>query len=211
MKSCNYWIILVFLVVVESRRRSRNKGPDPSIMELYDRSVHIAKNDYHRSQSYPPQTSYKPDNIRYTYKYNKPKHKKRKHSSPQPMVPMKINSLNEDEILKSSKKALYITRKDYLKADWCNSEPLVQKIKLDGCISKRILNKFCYGQCNSFYIPRNLKVSSDKSAFKSCAFCKPKKFSWTMITLRCPNSQPSTKKIKIQKIKHCRCRTEILQ
>ncbi|XP_068632764.1 gremlin-2-like [Battus philenor] len=114
------------------------------------------------------------------------------------------------KILKSSKNALFVTKKEYLKEDWCKTEPLVQKIREPGCLPATVINKFCYGQCNSFYIPKGprRKDGNDERpppAFKSCSFCKPKKFSWITVTLRCPGQNPPFKRKRLQKIKQCKC------
>lgn len=116
-----------------------------------------------------------------------------------------------DSMLKSSKDALIVTKKNYLKKDWCKTEPLIQKIREPGCLSRTIVNRFCYGQCNSFYIPKNARQDMDLTAFKSCSFCKPKRFTWITISLHCPGRNPPYKKKKIQRVKQCRCISEILQ
>ncbi|XP_053696877.1 uncharacterized protein LOC128744117 [Sabethes cyaneus] len=153
-----------------------------------------------------------------------------------------------DKLLKSSKNALVVTRKEYLKKDWCKTEPLVQRIREEGCLSRTIINRFCYGQCNSFYIPKSPKrrrhhaggggangrhtghgghhggggggrreVDLDFEdedltgpAFRSCAFCKPKKFTWITVTLRCPSLVPQLRRKRIQRIKQCKCIAEPL-
>lgn len=121
------------------------------------------------------------------------------------------------DILKSSKNALVVTKKEYLQRDWCKTEPLVQKVKEEGCLTRTVINRFCYGQCNSFYIPKNPKKKNRRRvqendeedengpAFRSCAFCRPKKFAWITVTLRCPNMTPPFKKKRIQRIKQCKC------
>ncbi|XP_063699841.1 gremlin-1-like [Culicoides brevitarsis] len=137
-----------------------------------------------------------------------------------------LQAYRGDKILKSSKNALYITRKEYLKKDWCKTEPLIQRIKEEGCLTRTIINRFCYGQCNSFYIPkgpsrrrrnnaRRFKSNGDfededltGAMFKSCAFCKPKKFAWISVTLRCPSMVPQLRRKRIQRIKQCRCMAE---
>lgn len=137
-----------------------------------------------------------------------------------------LQAFRGDKILKSSKNALYITRKEYLKKDWCKTEPLIQRIKEEGCLTRTIINRFCYGQCNSFYIPkgpsrrrrnnaRRFKPNGDfededltGAMFKSCAFCKPKKFAWISVTLRCPSMVPAIRRKRIQRIKQCRCMAE---
>ncbi|XP_038823858.1 gremlin-1-like isoform X2 [Salvelinus namaycush] len=100
-------------------------------------------------------------------------------------------------------KALHVTERRYLKRDWCKTQPLKQTIHEEGCISRTIINRFCYGQCNSFYIPRH--VRREEGAFQSCSFCKPKRFTTMTFTLNCPDQQPSTKKKRIQRVKQCRC------
>ncbi|XP_049538226.1 gremlin-1-like [Anopheles darlingi] len=166
-----------------------------------------------------------------------------------------MHAYRGDKLLKSSKNALLVTRKEYLKKDWCKTEPLVQRIREEGCLSRTIVNRFCYGQCNSFYIPkspkrhprrpgghggkqnnggggggggysassssgpvsRNREVDLDFEdedltgpAFRSCAFCKPKKFTWITVTLRCPSLVPQLRRKRIQRIKQCKCIAEPL-
>uniref|UniRef100_A0A182NTM4 CTCK domain-containing protein n=1 Tax=Anopheles dirus TaxID=7168 RepID=A0A182NTM4_9DIPT len=150
-----------------------------------------------------------------------------------------LHAYRGDKLLKSSKNALLVTRKEYLKKDWCKTEPLVQRIREEGCLSRTIVNRFCYGQCNSFYIPKSPKrrrhhgkptvasysVASRREmdgtgdfededltgpAFRSCAFCKPKKFTWMTVTLRCPSLVPQLRRKRIQRIKQCKCIAEPL-
>lgn len=132
-----------------------------------------------------------------------------------------LAAYNGQKLLKSSKNALVVTKKEYLKKDWCKTEPLVQRVREEGCLTRTIINRFCYGQCNSFYIPKNPRrrrmrqplaaederddMDQNGAAFKSCSFCKPKKFMWITITLRCPSLNPPYKKKRIQRIKQCKC------
>ncbi|XP_068872090.1 gremlin-1 isoform X2 [Aphelocoma coerulescens] len=99
--------------------------------------------------------------------------------------------------------ALHITERKYLKRDWCKTQPLKQTIHEEGCNSRTIINRFCYGQCNSFYIPRH--VRKEEGSFQSCSFCKPKKFTTMTVTLNCPELQPPRKKKRITRVKECRC------
>jgi gremlin len=138
-----------------------------------------------------------------------------------------LQAYRGDKLLKSSKNALIVTRKEYLKKDWCKTEPLVQRIREEGCLSRTIINRFCYGQCNSFYIPKSPKRRRAQNnrprdsgdfededltgaAFRSCAFCKPKKFTWITVTLRCPSMVPQLRRKRIQRIKQCKCIAEPL-
>ncbi|XP_072896227.1 gremlin-1a isoform X1 [Hemitrygon akajei] len=113
------------------------------------------------------------------------------------------NRSNVDEVLESSHEALHVTERKYLKRDWCKTQPLKQTIHEEGCNSRTIINRFCYGQCNSFYIPRH--VHKEEGSFQSCSFCKPKRFTTMTVTLNCPDLQPPIKKKRIQRVKQCRC------
>ncbi|XP_043399251.1 gremlin-2 isoform X2 [Chelonia mydas] len=107
------------------------------------------------------------------------------------------------EVLASSQEALVVTERKYLKSDWCKTQPLRQTVSEEGCISRTIINRFCYGQCNSFYIPRHVK--KDEESFQSCAFCKPQKVTSFTVELECPELDPPFRLKKIQKVKQCRC------
>lgn len=110
-----------------------------------------------------------------------------------------------DEVLESSQEALHVTERRYLRLDWCKTQPVKQTIKEEGCLSRTIINRFCYGQCNSFFIPRH--IYQDGQAFKSCSACKPKTFSTVTYTLLCPGQTPSTRRKRVQRVKLCRCTT----
>ncbi|XP_040920639.1 gremlin-1a [Toxotes jaculatrix] len=110
-----------------------------------------------------------------------------------------------DEVLESSQEALHVTERRYLRLDWCKTQPLKQTIHEEGCLSRTIINRFCYGQCNSFFIPRH--IYQDGNAFESCSACKPKTFSTVTYTLFCPGQTPSTRKKRVQRVKQCRCTT----
>ncbi|XP_068906942.1 DAN domain family member 5-like isoform X1 [Tenebrio molitor] len=127
-----------------------------------------------------------------------------------------LRGFNGRKLLKSSKNALFVTKKEYLQRDWCKTEPLIQKVKEEGCLTRTVINRFCYGQCNSFYIPKNPKRRHKHSeetededqngpAFKACAFCRPSKFTWVTITLKCPSMTPPFRKKRVQRIKQCKC------
>ncbi|XP_027029421.1 gremlin-1 [Tachysurus fulvidraco] len=113
------------------------------------------------------------------------------------------SSSSAEEVLESSQEALHVTERRYLKRDWCKTQPLKQTLHEEGCVSITILNRFCYGQCNSFYIPRH--VRREEGAFQSCSFCKPRRFTTMTYTLSCPDLQPPTRKKRVQRVKQCRC------
>lgn len=108
-----------------------------------------------------------------------------------------------DKVLKSSSEEVIQSEANYLRDDWCKAYTLRQRIEEPGCISRTITNRLCYGQCNSFYIP---KQSNDyNQAFQSCSFCKPQKVAYITITLRCPGQDPPIKTRRVKRIKKCRC------
>ncbi|CAI5770603.1 gremlin-2 [Lacerta agilis] len=107
------------------------------------------------------------------------------------------------EVLASSQEALVVTERKYLKSDWCKTQALRQTVSEEGCLSRTIINRFCYGQCNSFYIPRHVK--KEEESFQSCAFCKPQKVTSFTVELECPELDPPFRLKKIQKVKQCRC------
>lgn len=115
------------------------------------------------------------------------------------------SSATVDEVLESSQEALHVTERRYLRLDWCKTQPLKQTIHEEGCLSRVIINRFCYGQCNSFYIPRH--TYQDGGVFQSCSACKPKTFSTVTYTLFCPGQTPSTRRKRVQRVKQCRCTT----
>ncbi|XP_051511873.1 gremlin-1-like [Myxocyprinus asiaticus] len=108
-----------------------------------------------------------------------------------------------DEVLNSSHEALHVMKRHYLKPEWCKTQPLNQTINEDGCQPLTITNSFCYGQCNSFYIPR--RVNQEDSVFQSCSMCKPKTFTSVTYTLLCPGQIPHKKKKRVRRIKQCHC------
>uniref|UniRef100_A0A8B9LZ20 Gremlin-1 n=1 Tax=Astyanax mexicanus TaxID=7994 RepID=A0A8B9LZ20_ASTMX len=123
---------------------------------------------------------------------------------PHPAKSSANESERRREVLESSQEALHVTERRYLKRDWCKTQPLKQTLHEEGCTSLTIINRFCYGQCNSFYIPRHVRAE-EEGAFQSCSFCKPRRFTTMTYTLNCPDLQPPTKKKRVQRVKQCRC------
>jgi hypothetical protein len=111
----------------------------------------------------------------------------------------------EPPLISGRKSNLTLTMVGKFKKTWCKTEPFLQLIKEPGCISRKVLNRFCYGQCNSFYIPKTLRKRTKRKFFKSCGFCEPKKTHTIIVTLKCPGKTKGYKHKKIKQIKHCRC------
>lgn len=74
------------------------------------------------------------------------------------------------------------------KNGFCKTIPYKQKISENGCESKTIINSYCFGACNSFYIPSD---GNKSLPFTSCSFCLPRRYRWTTVRLRCPLYQDS--------------------
>ncbi|KAM6916164.1 gremlin-2-like [Xenentodon cancila] len=128
------------------------------------------------------------------------------------------------EVLSSSHEALVVTERRYLRRDWCKTQPLRQTISEEGCRSRTVVNRFCYGQCNSFYIPRHMGPGSSRrqkrgqasgsgrkshnkaqEPFQSCSFCRPHRITQLTVQLDCPDLQPPFRHRKVQRVKQCRC------
>ncbi|KAH6925453.1 hypothetical protein HPB50_005702 [Hyalomma asiaticum] len=94
--------------------------------------------------------------------------------------------------------------------DWCRTAPLMQRVWERGCHSVLFRNRYCYGQCKSFYVPHGYNVAvagaSDNNgtslsavgvgrggaaAFVSCAACKPVKFRPVRVHVHVPESEAS--------------------
>ncbi|XP_039539287.1 gremlin-2b [Pimephales promelas] len=131
--------------------------------------------------------------------------KKRPHSSiPSSYKPgSNASDRRGQEVLASSQEALVVTERQYLRSDWCKTQPLRQTVSQDSCRSRTVINRFCYGQCNSFYIPRH--VRKEQESFQSCAFCRPQRFTSLTVELECPDLQPPVRFRKIPRVKQCRC------
>uniref|UniRef100_A0A671M591 Gremlin-2-like n=1 Tax=Sinocyclocheilus anshuiensis TaxID=1608454 RepID=A0A671M591_9TELE len=134
-----------------------------------------------------------------------------KRPRPQGSIPspykLKGNDLSSPtHTLVSFREALVVTERKYLKSDWCKTQPLRQTVSLEGCLSRTVINRFCYGQCNSFYIPRHLtSQTSHRSRKTSCAFCRPSRITTVTVRLHCPGLQPLYRQRKVQRIKQCKC------
>lgn len=100
-----------------------------------------------------------------------------------------------------------IGRAPQMRRNLCQTVPYKQKIQEPGCISRTVLNAYCYGSCNSFFIPAN---GNDSLPFTSCAFCLPRRYRWTTVRLKCPDSVPAIKRKKVQIVTKCRCQTEMI-
>ena len=115
-----------------------------------------------------------------------------------------IPMMSPQEVLRARNEnapTLFVMKKTQLRHDWCKTRVLKQVVESDGCRPLSVHNNYCFGQCNSVYIP----LSGDKSSFESCAVCTPMLAYYKVVTLKCPRKIVKYKRKKIQYIKRCRC------
>ena len=87
---------------------------------------------------------------------------------------------------------------------WCRSALFKEHITEPGCESKLVYNRFCYGQCTSFYVPRFPLAS-----FRTCNACVPVVTEKRFIKLNCPQRKDKVYLKQILLVKSCRCRADI--
>lgn len=103
-------------------------------------------------------------------------------------------------VMDSSKsgKGTLIMRGDEWKLEWCKAKAFNQTVKQPGCFTKDVGNKYCYGQCNSIFIP-------GQNYLKVCNTCRPKSYQWVAVTLVCPFLPKKRKHVQVQMIYSCNC------
>ena len=84
-----------------------------------------------------------------------------------------------------------------LKTDWCNAHPFKETVRHHGCTTVEVTNNMCYGQCNSFYIPKR---------FFSCSYCGPSKTESKTVRLECPGQNPAFVLKKVKIVLECACK-----
>ena len=84
-----------------------------------------------------------------------------------------------------------------LKTDWCNAHPYKETVRHHGCTMVEVDNNMCYGQCNSFYIPKR---------FFSCSYCAPSRMESMNVRLECPGQNPAFVIKKVQVVLECACK-----
>ncbi|XP_019632388.1 PREDICTED: uncharacterized protein LOC109476018 [Branchiostoma belcheri] len=90
-------------------------------------------------------------------------------------------------------------RKRDLRKDWCKAVAFDQEVSAPGCETKLVRNKFCYGQCSSFHIPRQ-----HPGPFDSCASCTPTRTRSEKVVLNCQGNETRVRKVSI--VEECACR-----
>lgn len=86
----------------------------------------------------------------------------------------------------------------------CRSALFKERITEPGCDSKLVYNRFCYGQCMSFYVPQ-----FPHAGFRICNACVPVSTQKRFIQLKCPGRKNKVHRKEILLVKSCRCRADI--
>eukprot|EP00794_Sanderia_malayensis_P008258 gene8258-9140_t len=110
-----------------------------------------------------------------------------------------LNANDNDDDSSSSAFPLPVKGKD-LKRDWCVGRSLARKVHHHGCNSTEVKTKLCFGQCTSFYIPKNRFA-----AFASCTQCTPTRIETVDVKLKCHDG--TTRKKAVTVVKRCGCRS----
>ena len=91
-----------------------------------------------------------------------------------------------------------MSTKDMLK-EICLAKPFNQTITHDNCTPKTIENNFCYGQCNSLYIPEVTDLP-----MATCFTCQPSQTVQERVPLQCiDNNRFQQRFITVEKILSC--------
>lgn len=113
---------------------------------------------------------------------------------------------NRKNGLPGRRRAFAIATKEAIKPGVCRVMQMKQRVRMDGCVPKNIVNNFCYGQCNSFFIPK-LSRKRLRTAFESCSVCQPTEFAPITVKLDCPARSPPYVEQQIMTIKNCSCKS----
>ena len=95
-----------------------------------------------------------------------------------------------------------IMPQQWMPKERCVAKRFNQTIIHENCIPKAIENKFCYGQCNSFYISH-----ITEKPIEVCSTCQPHKTFQEEVELDCvKDEQLYTHRITVVRIQSCRCK-----
>ncbi|XP_066446170.1 DAN domain family member 5-like [Eleutherodactylus coqui] len=107
------------------------------------------------------------------------------------------NAVKNDENRLYSDQVLPI-KPDALKRTRCNAVPFTQNLFRKHCIPLQIPNKFCFGQCNSFYVP-----GWPSALPQPCSSCTPVVSKRVYLPLRCRGGQVSWEEVVL--VEECGC------
>ncbi len=94
----------------------------------------------------------------------------------------------------------------------CRAKLFNQTVSWPGCESRVVRNRFCYGRCNSFYIPLNpTEATTHHSQFKTCSACRPVERRLLSLHLKCASEPNGKRKVSVEKVLSCRCEQQLSQ
>ncbi|XP_077118062.1 DAN domain family member 5 [Ranitomeya variabilis] len=88
--------------------------------------------------------------------------------------------------------------RDALKRSSCNALPFIQNVFRKGCAPLKFPNKFCFGQCNSFYVP-----GLPSGLSQPCTSCAPVRSRRISVPLRCRDGRLSWEEVVL--VEDCDC------
>ncbi|CAI9536977.1 unnamed protein product [Staurois parvus] len=89
---------------------------------------------------------------------------------------------------------------DEMNRSRCDALPFVQDIFRDNCAKLQVPNKFCFGQCNSFYVP-----GWPVEILQLCASCAPVRTRRISVPLQCHGGRLSWEEVVL--VEECSCET----
>ncbi|KAG8441381.1 hypothetical protein GDO86_006932 [Hymenochirus boettgeri] len=87
-----------------------------------------------------------------------------------------------------------------LKQSKCHALPFIQNVYRKNCFPLRLPNKFCFGQCNSFYVP-----GWPSGLSQPCTSCAPSRSRRISVPLRCHAGQLVWQEVEL--VDECECET----
>ena len=112
------------------------------------------------------------------------------------LLPHSQPAVHTDLPLKNGMSLINLGHLD-LKTDLCKAYHFKETVKHHGFNSVTIDNNMCYGQCNSFYIPKR---------FVSCSYCAPSIQEVVSVRLERPGQNPDFVIKKVTVVKECGCK-----
>lgn len=112
------------------------------------------------------------------------------------LLPHSQPAVHTDLPLKNGMSLINLGHLD-LKTDLCKAYHFKETVKHHGFNSVTIDNNMCYGQCNSFYIPKR---------FVSCSYCAPSIQEVVSVRLERPGQNPDFMIKKVTVVKECGCK-----
>ena len=95
--------------------------------------------------------------------------------------------------------------------EWCFTKTMKMSVRMKGCRTRIISNNYCYGQCNSYYLPIGLQQNEFGNGLPImyCTVCTPSSTHVKKVALFCPGKKGKrTDRVKTKKIlfvDKCKC------